>query len=60
MKKIIIAIFGIFTFNALVAQTNLTEAVDFTVKDVHGELYQLFDILDNQEKYVLIDFFSIT
>ncbi len=42
------------------AQCPLTEAVDFTVTDLEGNEYQLFDILDNQEKYVLIDFFFTT
>jgi len=42
------------------AQTPLTEAVDFAVKDIHGVQHHLFDILDNDEKYVLMDFFSPT
>lgn len=44
----------------LFAQTPLEEAVDFSKKDVHGNTHHLFDILDNQGKYVFIDFFSVT
>ena len=42
------------------AQTPLTQVVDFLVKDIHGQQHQLFDILDNQQKYVFTDFFSVT
>lgn len=38
------------------AQTPLTEAVDFTTTDHHGNEIHLFDILDGGQ-YVLIDFF---
>ena len=56
-----IILFSLFiSVTTLKAQTPLTEAVDFTVKDIHGTQYQLFDILDNQQKYVFIDFFSVT
>lgn len=41
------------------AQTNLTQAVDFTATDVHGTQIHLFDILDGGQ-YVLIDFFFTT
>ena len=44
---------------SLNAQTNLTQAVDFTATDVHGNQIHLFDILDNGQ-YVLIDFFFTT
>lgn len=37
-------------------QTTLTEAVDFTVTDCHGQTYNLFDILDRSQA-VFIDFF---
>ena len=42
------------------AQCPLTEAVDFTVTDLDGNTHTLFDILDNDGKYVLIDFFYTT
>lgn len=58
-KLIITSLFTIFSLG-IWAQTPLTEAVDFTSKDVHGQTHSLFDILDNQNKYVLIDFFSVT
>lgn len=41
------------------AQTNLTQAVDFTVTDVNGNVYNLFDILSNGQ-HVCIDFFFDT
>ena len=60
IKYFIILFSLLITTAVLKAQTPLTEAVDFTVKDVYGTQYQLFDILDNQQKYVFIDFFSVT
>ncbi len=53
---IILAVFGL----KVSAQTPLTEAVDFTAKDVHGNTHHLFQILDEGNQYVLIDFFSVT
>ena len=41
--------------NTSSAQTPLTEAVDFTATDIHGDTWNLFDELDDG-KYVLIDF----
>lgn len=41
------------------AQTSLTTAVDFDVTDVHGNDYNLFDILAGGQ-YVLVDFFFTT
>ena len=38
------------------AQTSLTQAVDFTATDIHGNQIHLFDILDSGQA-VLIDFF---
>ena len=46
--------------NTSQAQVSLTQAVDFTVTDVEGVTWNLFDILDNQEKYVVIDFWYST
>ena len=43
----------------LQAQTQLTQAVDFTVTDVHGVQHNLFSIL-NGGQYVCIDFFFTT
>ncbi len=59
MKKILLIIFSAFVLISTHAQTPLTEAVDFTVKDVNGLNHHLFDILDNQGQYVFIDFFSV-
>ena len=46
--------------NTSSAQTPLTIAVDFTVTDVEGNTFSLFDILDNDNQYVLIDFFFVS
>jgi len=59
MKRLFLIILGTLAFFSTKAQTSLTEAVDFSVKDINGELHELFDILDNQEKYVFIDFFGV-
>jgi uncharacterized Rossmann fold enzyme len=40
------------------AQTNLTQAVDFTVTDVDGNVHNLFNLLSNGQ-HVCIDFFSL-
>jgi thiol-disulfide isomerase/thioredoxin len=58
MKRLLLALSLIIGLNAQ-SQTNLTTAVDFTVTDVHGEIYNLFSILDSG-KYVIIDFFFTT
>lgn len=59
MKSIYTLLFlSIFSLS-LFGQTPLTEAVDFTAKDVDGQQQHLFDILAS-DKYVLIDFFSVT
>lgn len=60
MKKFILILYAFISGMGLMAQTPLGEAVDFSVKDIYGNTHQLFDILDNQEKFVLIDFFSVT
>ena len=60
-KNYFIILFCVFTLSSsLKAQTPLTQAVDFLAKDIYGVQHQLFDILDNQQKYVFIDFFSPT
>ncbi len=46
----------LFAFFLLKAQTNLTEAVDFTATNAKGDTINLFQILDGGQ-YVLIDFF---
>lgn len=59
MKILFLFMFSTLVFFSAKAQTPLTEAVDFTVKDINGELHHLYDILDNQGQYVFIDFFSV-
>ena len=59
MKKILLTLalgLGLLTADS---QTNLTTAVDFTVTDVHGEIYNLFSILDGGQ-HVILDFFFTT
>ncbi len=57
MKKLsIFIIFLLFGAGLQAQQTNLTEAVDFTVTDCHGQTYNLFEILDRGQA-VFIDFF---
>ena len=57
MKKLSILIaFLLFGAGLHAQQTNLTEAVDFTVTDCHGQTYNLFEILDRGQA-VFIDFF---
>ena len=57
MKKLFILItFLVFGVSLQAQQTNLTEAVDFTVTDCHGQTYNLFEILDRGQA-VFIDFF---
>ena len=60
MKKTLLLAIGFFILMIAKAQTPLTEAVDFTVKDVHGTQHHLFDILDNKNQHVFIDFFAVT
>ena len=60
MKKLsIIIAFLLFGAGLQAQQTNLTEAVDFTVTDCHGQTYNLFEILDRGQA-VFIDFFFYT
>lgn len=61
MKRLFITIAILFATTAGIrAQyTNLTEAVDFTATDCHGNEIHLFDILDRGQA-VFIDFFFLT
>lgn len=59
MKKVFTLILALAFGFGLKAQTSATQAIDFTVTDVHGTEVHLFDILDNGQ-YVLIDFFYTT
>lgn len=59
MKKVFTLILALALGFGLKAQTSATQAIDFTVTDVHGTEVHLFDILDNGQ-YVLIDFFYTT
>ncbi|MFU8844790.1 MAG: hypothetical protein ACNA7V_13385 [Bacteroidales bacterium] len=57
MKKLIsILLPSLFTL-AATSQTMLDTALNFTVKDVYGNTFTLFDKLD-ENKIVVIDFFS--
>ena len=59
MKKLVTLFLALAIGFGLKAQCPLTQAVDFTVTDVHGTNVHLFDILDGGQ-YVLIDFFFTT
>ena len=54
-----IVVIWVISLSTCNAQTSLTTAVDFTVTDVHGEVYNLFSIL-NDGKHVIVDFFFTT
>ena len=57
MKKLcILIVFLLFGASLRAQQTSLTQAVDFTVTDCHGQTYNLFEILDRGQA-VFIDFF---
>ena len=56
MKKLLTLILALAIGFGLKAHTSLTQAVDFTATDIHGNEIHLFDILDGGQ-YVLIDFF---
>jgi hypothetical protein len=58
MKKILLAIIISFGITGIsFSQTSLDTAVNFTVKDVSGINWELFELLD-EGKIVVIDFFS--
>jgi thiol-disulfide isomerase/thioredoxin len=57
MKKLVLSVFAIILSGFLFAQTTLTKATDFSVKDIEGNTIQLFDLLD-MDLFVCIDFFS--
>ena len=59
MKKVFTLILALALGFGLKAQTGLTQAVDFTATDCHGQQIHLFDILDGGQA-VLIDFFYTT
>ena len=60
MKKLYsLIVLLVFSASLRAQQTSLTEAVDFTVTDCHGQTYNLFEILDRGQA-VFIDFFFYT
>ncbi|MBE9483816.1 MAG: redoxin domain-containing protein [Bacteroidetes bacterium] len=59
MKKFSYLILFLFLVNISFAQTQLDTAVNFSVKDIHGNTIELFPMLD-EGKLVVIDFFSTT
>ncbi|HEY9114222.1 MAG TPA: redoxin domain-containing protein [Bacteroidales bacterium] len=60
MKKLTLLILLTVSVITIQSQTDQTEAIDFQVKAVSGETIKLFPILDEQNKIVVIDFFSTT
>lgn len=59
MKKLTILLLLFISFHVLKGQTLLDTALNFSVKDIHGNNIELFPILD-EGKVVVIDFFSTT
>ena len=59
MKKITLFLGLLLATTFSFAQTNLTEAADFTATDTEGVEHNLFSILDGGQ-YVCIDFFFTT
>mgnify|MGYP001813954264 CR=1 FL=1 len=57
MKNLILISTLILAFISGTAQTLLDTAINFTVKDVHGNSLELFSFLDD-DKIVVIDFFA--
>lgn len=57
MKKFTYLILFLFTVQLSFGQTPLETAVDFSVKDIHGNNIHLFPLLD-EGKLVVVDFFS--
>ncbi len=60
MKKLLLLIVSVLLFGGTFAQTTLTEAVNFHVKTIYGEPIWLFPLLDDENKIVVVDFFSTT
>ena len=58
MRKILILFIVLLGAGGLSAQTPLDEAVDFHVKDLESNVIQLFSLLDDENKIVVIDFFT--
>lgn len=60
MKKFLFLFFSVTFIIQSYAQTPLTEAVNFHVKTIDGETIWLFPLLDDENKIVVVDFFSTT
>jgi thiol-disulfide isomerase/thioredoxin len=57
MKNFTYLIVFLLSVNITLGQTPLDTAINFSVKDIHGNTIDLYDLLD-QDKLVVIDFFS--
>jgi thiol-disulfide isomerase/thioredoxin len=60
MRKFLVLVVGFLVIAGANAQTTLTEAVNFHVKTIYGEPIWLFPLLDDENKIVVVDFFSTT
>lgn len=60
IKNSLLLIFALFILKFGFSQTPLTEAINFHIKTVYGEPIWLFPILDDEDKIVVVDFFSTT
>lgn len=59
MSRFPLIAFLLLSFSMSWAQTSLDTAVNFTVKDVHGQTHNLFQYLED-DKIVVLDFFTVT
>jgi len=59
IKRFFIILLFFLSFFRVQAQTPLDTAVNFTCKDIAGNVHHLFNYLDNN-KFVVIDFFTAT
>lgn len=59
-KRLFLLITATLIILNIYSQTTLTEAVNFHIKTIYGEAIWLFPILDDDNKIVVINFFSTT
>ena len=59
MKKLFTGIIALVFALSVHGQTNLTNAIDFTVTDLDGITHNLFDYL-NDGKFVVLDFVFVS
>ena len=58
MKKITSLLILLSLSLGIAAQTSLTEAIDFYVKVINGDRVDLFPLLDEENKIVVMNFYT--